>query len=177
MRYFPKITGERLYLSPMNMEDLVIYTKWLNDPAVAIHLGHYKSLISLPNEQKALEGLTTEGHNYAIIHKDSDQLIGNIGLFDIDHISRRAMLGLFIGDEELRGKGYGTEAIRLLLTFGFDTLNMHNVMLQCDSDNLQGIACYKKVGFREFGRRRASAFKHGDYLDTVYMDILSTEFK
>jgi len=55
------------------------------------------------------------------------------------------------------------------------TINLHNVMLQCDSDNKQGIACYKKVGFREFGRRRSSTYKDGNYLDTVHMDILSHE--
>ena len=177
MKYFSKITGERLYLSPINVEDAELYTKWLNDPAVAVPLGQYWKLISLANEKKALEELTSEGHNYAIILKDGDQLIGNMGLFDIDHLSRSATLGLFIGDEENRGKGYGTEAIRLLLGFGFNTLNLHNVMLHCDSDNLQGIACYNKVGFREFGRRRSCTFKNGRYIDKVHMDILSTEFE
>jgi RimJ/RimL family protein N-acetyltransferase len=176
MRYFSKITGERLYLSPMNPEDAEQYTKWLNDPVVAVPLGQYKNLLSLPNERKALEQLTAEGHNYAIILKDDDELIGNISLFDIDHLSQRATLGLFIGDAEQRGKGYGTEAIRLILGYGFDTLNLHNIMLHCDSDNKQGIACYKKAGFREFGRRRASTYKDGRRLDTVHMDILSTEF-
>jgi RimJ/RimL family protein N-acetyltransferase len=177
VRYFQKIIGDRLYLSPINIEDAEQYTKWLNDPAVAVPLGQYKNLMSLPNEKKELESLTSEGHNYAIVLKDGDCLIGNISLFEIDHLSRRATLGLFIGDEEKRGKGYGTEAIQLLLEYGFDTLNLNNVMLQCDSDNKQGIACYRKVGFREFGRRRSSTFKSGNYLDTVYMDILRHELK
>jgi RimJ/RimL family protein N-acetyltransferase len=176
MKYFPKISGGRLYLSPVNPEDAEQYTKWLNDPAVAIPLGHYKNLLSLPNEKKALERLTSEGHNYAIVLKDGDELIGNISLFDIDHLSRRATLGLFIGEAGRRGKGFGTEAIRLILGYGFNTLNLNNVMLLCDSDNEQGIACYIRAGFREFGRRRSSTFKNGGYLDTVYMDILSTEF-
>ena len=52
MRYFQKITGDRLYLSPINIEDAEQYTKWLNDPAVAVPLGHYQNLMSLPNEKK-----------------------------------------------------------------------------------------------------------------------------
>jgi RimJ/RimL family protein N-acetyltransferase len=64
-----------------------------------------------------------------------------------------------------------------MLCYGFDTLNLHNIMLQCDSNNKQGMACYIKVGFREFGRRRASTYKDGSYFDTVYMDILAPEFK
>jgi RimJ/RimL family protein N-acetyltransferase len=177
MRYFPKIAGERIYLSPVNLDDAVQYTKWLNDPAVSTSLGQYRRLISLPNEQETLKRLAAEGHNYAIVLKGGDELIGNISLFDIDHISRRATLGLFVGDGERRGKGYGAEAIRLILGYGFDTLNLQNIMLQCDSDNEQGIACYKKAGFREFGRRRSCTYKGGRYLDTVHMDIISSEFR
>ncbi|MCL2004307.1 MAG: GNAT family N-acetyltransferase [Oscillospiraceae bacterium] len=176
MRYFPKITGERLYLSPMNPDDAEIYTKWLNDPAVAVNLGHYRTLISLPNEKATVEKMALEGHNYAIVLKDGDELIGNISLMDVDPLSRRATLGLFIGDAERRGKGYGTEAIRLLLRYGFKTLNLHNIMLHCNANNEQGVACYKKAGFREFGRRREATFTGGEYLDVVHMDILSTEF-
>ena len=176
MRYFPKITGERLYLSPINLDDAETYTKWLNDPAVADHLGLYRNLISLPNETKILESLTSEGHNYAIVLKDGDELIGNISLMEIEHIHRRAALGLFIGGAERRGKGYGTEAIRLILGYGFNILNLHNIMLTVHADNPQGLACYNKIGFREVGRRREARIKDGCYIDLVYMDILGSDF-
>jgi RimJ/RimL family protein N-acetyltransferase len=177
MKYFPKVTGERLYLSPIHQDDAEIYTKWLNDPAVADHVGQYRRLISLNSEKKILEELTSEGHNYAIILNEDDELIGNIGLCDVDHINRRATLGLFIGEAAHRGKGYGGEAIRLLLGYCFNTLNMHNVMLNVHADNLRGIACYQKVGFKEIGRRRGSRIKNGQFIDMLYMDILDTEFR
>ena len=63
-----------------------------------------------------------------------------------------------------------------MLNYGFKTLNLHNVMLLVHSDNEHGLACYKKVGFKEFGRRREAKFKNGKYIDVVYMDILQTEF-
>ena len=176
MKYFPKITGERLYLSPISLDDAEIYTKWLNDPAVARNLGQYIQMISLANEKKTLEQMALEGHNYAIILKDSDQLIGNISLMEINHLGRRATLGLFIGDADKRGKGYGTEAIRLILDYGFNTLNLHNIMLNVNAGNEQGLACYRKVGFREFGRRRESIYFKGQYTDLIYMDILDSEF-
>ena len=87
------------------------------------------------------------------------------------------MLGLFIGEAEQRGKGYGTEAIRLILDYGFNILNLHNVMLLVHADNTNGLMCYKKVGFKEVGRRREARIKGGCYIDLIYMDILSTEFK
>jgi len=176
MRYFRKLSGERLYLSPINTDDAAIYTKWLNDFTVSGGLGNFRMMISLDSEKKLLEQLTNEGHNYAIVLDKDDLLIGNIGLMEIDNINRSATVGLFIGESENRGKGYGTEALRLILDFGFKTLNLHNIMLIVHSDNQQAIACYKKVGFREFGRRREAKYKNGNYIDIVHMEILDADF-
>ena len=177
MRYFKKITGERIYLSPINHEDFEIYTKWMNDYDVSSNLGNYWQMISLKNEQKLLEDFTAEGSNYAIVLAQGDKLLGNIGLMEISQINRSATVGIFIGEAEYRGKGYGSEAMRLILDYGFKTLNLHNIMLNAHSDNEQGIACYKKVGFKEFGRRREAKFKDGKYVDVVHMEILSTDNK
>lgn len=182
MRYFKKIEGERLYLSPINIGDAVLYTKWLNDPAVSLTVGNYNKLISLEAERGFLDRMTAAGYNFAMVLKGEntpegeDILLGNISLMDIDQVSRKATVGLFIGEAAHRGKGYGAEALRLILEYGFRTLNLHNIMLLCHSDNAPGIACYKKVGFREFGRRRDATFKSGKYVDVVYMEILDSEF-
>lgn len=176
MRYFKKIVGDRVYLSPLNKDDAEIYTKWLNDYEVARGLGYYRQLVSLEAEKRILDSLTTEGHNYAIVLKENDTLIGSIGFLDIKQYNRSAAVGLFIGEGENRGKGYGAEALRLILDYGFRTLNFHNVMLYVHSDNEIAIACYKKVGFKEIGRRRECKFKDGKLIDVVSMDILSTEF-
>ena len=176
MKYFRKLVGERIYLSPMNLQDAETYTRWLNDAAVSGYLGNFDRVISLASEQKALEKMTSEGQNYAIVKMENDSLIGNISLMEINALSRGATVGLFIGDAENRGKGYGTEALRLILDYGFNTLNLHNIMLLAHADNKQGLACYKKVGFSEFGRRRDARFKNGTYVDVVFMDMLDSEF-
>jgi len=82
-----------------------------------------------------------------------------------------------IGEVEHHGKGYGTEAVRLVLDFGFNTLNLNNITLSVHEDNNAGIACYKKLGFKEYGRRRECFFKNGKNIDVIYMDILAREFK
>lgn len=176
MRYFKKLTGERIYLSPMNIDDAELYTKWLNDAAVSEPLGWFRRMVSLSGEKKALENMALEGYNHAIVLNEGDKLIGNTSLMDIDNISRKATVGIFIGEAENRGKGYGAEALRLIVNYGFKTLNLHNIMLQVDSDNERGIACYRKAGFREFGRRREACFKNGQYVDIIHMEILSNEF-
>lgn len=176
MRYFKKITGERVYLSPINPDDYEIYTKWLNDPEVALTLGIHMKVMSLPMEKMALEELA-KSYTFAIVRREDDMLLGNIGFHEIQHEKRKTTLGLFIGEAENRGKGYGAEAIRLLLDFGFNTLNMHNIGLTTHSDNERGIACYKKVGFKEYGRRREAMYKNGKYCDIICMDILENEFR
>ena len=175
MRYFKKIIGERLYLSPINPDDLIIYTKWMNDVDVVKNLGGYSNNMSIPAEKNALDELAKTGHNYAMVLNDGDKLIGNISLFQINTVYKSAELGIFIGEKECRGKGYGTEAIKLLVNYGFNTLNLKNIMLTLDSENIGGYKCYKKAGFTEFGRRHECRYIDGGYHDTIYMEIIKKD--
>ncbi len=175
MRYFRKINGERLYLSPVNIEDAEIYIKWMNE-TVAKSFGQYPLVVSSKGDLKWLFEPPVNMQRYAMVLHDGDAMIGSISIHNIDHLNRNAFLGIFIGEEEHRGKGYGAEAIRLILTYGFDTLNLHNIMLSVTADNVEGIACYKKVGFQEVGRWREWVFKDGKYIDRIYMGILVHEF-
>jgi len=178
MDYFHKIVGERLYLSPFNTEDAEIYTKWtewMNDRTISDNFGGYHNLVSVTSAKKTIEEL--EGYRFNIVLLDDNVLIGHVSLHDVDHLYRNAFLGVFIGDEQYRGKGYGAETIRLVLDYGFKTLNLHNIMLSVHADNYAAISCYKKVGFHECGRRREWIFKDGNYIDKIYMDILAREFE
>jgi len=177
MGYYRKIVGERLYLSPFDASDINIYTKWaewMNDGTVADTFGGNHNLVSLASAKKTVEEL--KEYRFAMVLIDGDVLIGQISLHDVDHLNRNAFLGIVIGGEEHRNKGYGTEAVRLVLDYGFKTLNLHNIMLSVYADNHAAIACYKKVGFQEAGRRREWVFKNGKYIDKIYMDILAREF-
>ena len=178
MRFFRKIIGERLYLSPFDADDPDIcskWAKWMNDRIVSDTYGGHSNHTSLSGAKKTLQELT--GHRFFIVLMDGDTLIGQISLHNIDHLHRNAFLGILIGEVEHHGKGYGTEAVRLILDYGFKTLNLHNIILSVHEDNYAGIACYKKVGFKEAGRRREWFFKNGKYTDVIYMDILENEYK
>ena len=175
MKYFEKIKGDRLYLSPMNIDDKELYTKWMNDKDVSENLGSYFRMISLSSEEKWLEE-ESNGYNFAIVLKDGDRLIGNVSLMNVDNINQTAELGIFIGEKEDRSKGYGKESIKLILNYGFNTLNLNNIMLKVYSFNERAIKTYKKIGFKEIGRRRKSVYRDGRVYDEVFMDILKVEF-
>ena len=176
MPYFEKIPGERIYLSPMDPGDLEIYTKWMNDLEVTRWLGTMSGgVYSLPAERAYLENATKDTHNYqfAIVLREGNRLLGNIGLMDLNQLCRRATVGIFIGEAEDRSKGYGTEAFKLLLDYGFRWLGLRNIDLHVNSDNARAIACYKKAGFTEYGRRHGVLFADGRWHDDVLMEALA----
>ena len=177
MKYFKKLLGEKIYLSPRNVDDVEKFTEWLNDFETTDYLGRSGALVTIEAEKEYLEKHINEEATFGIIELKTDKLIGSISLEKINYISRRATLGVFIGDKEARNKGYGTEAIRLILDYGFNYLNLNNIKLDVMEFNKRAIACYKKCGFKEYGRRRKAEFTNGKYYDRISMDILAEEFK
>lgn len=177
MKYFKKLLGEKIYLSPRNTEDVEKFVKWLNDFETTDYIGRSGALVTIETEKEYLEKHTKEEATFGIVELETDELIGTISLEDISYINRRATLGIFIGEKESRNKGYGTEAIKLILDYGFNYLNLNNIKLDVMEFNERAIACYKKCGFKEYGRRRKSEFTNGKYYDRISMDILAEEFK
>ena len=179
MPYFKKLVGSKCYLSPCQMEDAEKWVEWFNNPEVSLLLGDeaYRPY-SLEKAREDLAGIIRDqSHIFTIVTLDGDQPIGRGLLFAIDHIDRRAMLGIAIGEKEYWGQGYGTEATRLLVDYGFNLLNLNNIMLGVFAFNQRAIAFYKKVGFKEIGWRRQARIIGGQKYDVLLMDILAEEFQ
>jgi RimJ/RimL family protein N-acetyltransferase len=177
MKYFKKLEGERIYLSPRNVEDVEIFTKWMNGFYITDYIGRSHQTMTLQEEKEYLENTANDKNTFAIIDSDTDNIIGTVGLHGIDYINRTARLGIFIGDREYWSKGYGTEAVRLILDFGFNYLNLNNIDLVLMEFNERALKCYQKCGFKEIGRKRKCKFINGRYWDSILMDILAEEFK
>jgi RimJ/RimL family protein N-acetyltransferase len=174
MKYFPKIPGEKVYLSPISLEDAETYAAWLNDLETSRYLTLASAQVTIHGERETLVALS-KGHNYAIVERGSDKLLGNCGLMDIEETNRTAEIGIFLGPSVARGKGYGTEALRLLCDYAFNVLGLRSLMLRVYDYNERAMASYRKVGFREAGRRRQAHFYGGGYHDIVFMDLLAEE--
>lgn len=176
MKYFKKLLGEKIYLSPRNSADYEIFTKWLNDFETTDYIGRSANLMTIDAEKEFLQKSINENQAFAIVQLENDKLIGTISLEKIDYINRTAVLGIFIGEKEEINKGYGQEAINLILDYGFNYLNLNNIKLDVLDFNKRAIACYEKCGFKEYGKRRKSTFINGKYYDRISMDILKEEF-
>ena len=159
MKYFKKLVGDTIYLSPRNSEDIEIFTKWLNDFNVTDGLGRSGLMVTLNGEKQYLENVHDNDNTRYYFY-----------------INRSAKLGIFIGEEKHRGKGIGKEAIQLILDYGFHYLNLNSIQLSVFAFNERAIACYKKCGFKEVGRLREAYYLNGKYYDKILMDILKSEF-
>ena len=173
MKYFRKLEGEHVYLSPMNPEDIEINVKWLNDPEILKYLNLRNSLISIVGEKEFLEKNANAEFCLSIVRSDNDELLGNISLKNIDYKNGFAELGIFIGETNNLSKGYGSEAINLLTNYAFKELRLHTVYLTYFEENIRAQKAYTKCGFVECGRRHEALFYNGEYHDLVYMELIN----
>lgn len=159
----------------MNLDDVDKYTEWLNDYEITQYLTVAPMTITLHSEKEALLRLSQE-HNYAIIDIATDKLLGSCGLIDIDKLNRTAEVGIFIGDKNFLGRGYGREALSLLIDYAFTVLNMNNIMLRVYSFNERAIRSYESIGFKVIGKRRKALIRNRKEYDIYFMDILASEY-
>lgn len=177
--HYPKLSAERVFLSPVAPEDAELWVGWLNDLAVSLPLGDeaYITYGIERAQQDVRETAQRQDHVFTIVEKDSGRALGRCLLFAVNPVDRCAWVGIFIGERDSRGKGYGQEAMRLLLDFGFNLLNLHNIMLGVFDFNECAIHAYQSLGFHEIGRRREARWIGGKAYDVIFMDLLEEEFR
>jgi len=178
------ILGQRIRLRPVEKEDLPRFVKWLADEETRAHLGQYLPY-GLMQEEHWYENNLKAGDEqaWAIDAQPEDVTmgpwdhIGSCALFKINWRNRHSEAGILIGAREYWGRGYGTDAMATLVSWGFSTLNLNRIHLRVFVDNPRAIRCYQKVGFAEEGRLRQDDFRNGAYRDTLLMSLLRSEWE
>ena len=172
------IAGDLVALGPLRRDLVPLYQRWINDFATLSRIGAAPQPMTLESETAWYERVTaSEARMFTIYERSSWRPIGNTDLRDIDHRNRSAGFGILIGESAERGKGYGTEATKLILDYAFTALGLHNVLLSVFEFNLAGRRAYEKAGFKEIGRRRQCRWLNGRLWDEIYMDCLADEFQ
>lgn len=177
----PRVDGERVCLREFRREDLEVIHSWTNDPEIL----RFLSWGIFPQTRKETErfvetqmsGEDPLNRSLVVALRDGEACIGTGGLHHIEWRNRCGELGIVIGKRDCLGKGYGSEAVELLLRFGFDTLNLHRIYLQVFDFNERALRTYRKCGFREEGRLREAFFRDGAYHDILVMGMLEAEFR
>jgi len=174
------IYGERIRLRAAERSDIPLFLEWFNDPEVLHGLSLYLPM-SQAQEEKWFEKMLERPQDeqpMTIETRDGDEwvAIGNLGLVSIDNKARSSEVGIAIGNKAYWNKGYGTEAMTLLLKHSFETLNLHRVMLRVFSNNPRAIRCYEKCGYQHEGALRKAHYQEGIYHDVLLMGILREEW-
>lgn len=177
------LNGERITLRGIRREDLPRLCEFNNDIEVEVAGGGDPPMPqSLDRLQAEWDKQASEGGRdgcWFAIEADG-KLIGQAALFGFDHcrgIARIAELGIGIGDKEYWGKGYGREAVSLLIEYGFRYWNLHRIWLTTHSKNERALRCYLGCGFVEEGRLRQHVWQAGEYADLVQMGVLREEWE
>ena len=178
MAYYKKLIGEKCYLSPVTMEDAEKWTEWFNDLEVALRTGHEAyTPLPLDKHRELINSYIQYQENvFTIVDLETNNPIGQCILYDLVPVDGTAQVSITVGEKEYWDNGYGYDALTLLLDYGFNLLNLNNIMLRTYSFNERSISCYKKAGFKEIGRRRQARVIGRAKYDLVYMDILAEEF-
>jgi RimJ/RimL family protein N-acetyltransferase len=174
------ISGDKVALGPIRRDLVPLYHRWMNDFAMLRTL-HIPRPSTLDESYIAYDNDVAEERTRRIVHfliyeRATLRPIGRVDLEEINYRDRSADFGIEISEADYRGRGYGTEATRLMLDYAFTALGLHNVALQTWEYNLAAQRAYTKAGFREIGRRRQAKFMNGKLWDIVHMDCLATEF-
>ncbi|MGH3147992.1 MAG: GNAT family N-acetyltransferase [Rubrobacter sp.] len=169
------LKGEKVTLRPITRDDYPRFLLFSNDVEVELAGG------GDPPTPKTLEDVRKffeegSGKTEFAIEVDG-KLIGGCGLYHIDENSRHAELGIAIGDKDHWGRGYGREAVSLLLDYAFRLRNLRRVWLEVHAENERGIRAYRACGFVEEGRQREHMWIAGRYVDNVIMGILREEWE
>lgn len=172
------LAGDHVAIGPMRRDLVPLYQSWINNLETARFLSEAGAVVTLDEELQWYETILRDSSTrYFTIYALPDFTpIGTANLHMINQRHRKANFGISIGEPHLRGKGFGTEATRLVVDYGFNALNLNSIWLTTHEFNHAGRRAYLKAGFTECGRRRQCRFHAGRYWDEIHMDILASEF-
>ncbi|MFN8443867.1 MAG: GNAT family protein [Caldilineaceae bacterium] len=174
------LQGNKVRLRAMTRDDLERLCEFNNDVEVELAGGGDPPIPqALARLQADFDANVSkggrDGMSFAI---EADGLyIGGCALFQVDAIAHTCGLGITIGDKNYWGRGYGTDAIRLLLDYAFRLQNMRKVYLSVNGNNERAIGAYRHCGFVEEGRLREHVWSNGNYIDLIQMGILRNEWE
>jgi RimJ/RimL family protein N-acetyltransferase len=174
------LEGDRVRLVPPRREYIEQFQKWMTDPEITQYLRMFRP-ITRDMEEDWYNTLKKRENDFifsiVILDDENDEiLIGNCEI-KVDWKNRVGSCGIVIGEKDYHSKGYGTEAMKLLVDYGFNTLNLNRIELSTFNFNLRALKSYKNVGFKEEGARRQTIYVNGEYHDVIILGILKNEWQ
>ena len=173
--------SERLRLRAPEREHIECFVRWLNEREVVQYIQRFRPLSRIEEEELLASAHKRPEEVLFVIEAREPggvgRPIGCCGLHRISLPNRSAELGIIIGEEEFRGRGFGREVMNLLCEYGFQVLNLNRIGLEVYEYNARAVRCYERAGFQHEGRRREARFWNGRHWDSLQMGILAAEWR
>lgn len=177
----PRLQGTLVMLREYRSEDLSWMRQWVNDREIVMHLSdiflYPHALESTEAYLDAMLDGSSDSRGFVIADPVTEAYIGQVNLDSIDWKNRVGKIGIVIGSTENHGRGYGTEAMKLLIDFAFLEMNLNRLELEVYDFNERAIRSYLNCGFIQEGRLRERQYKNGKYSDVIQMGILKSDWK
>jgi RimJ/RimL family protein N-acetyltransferase len=169
--------GQKVLLRALKRSDLERQWEFENDPELWYWDGGIPKPSSLEILMADFEKIANNKDSVEFSIEAEDKYIGHCSLHSFDEVGRNCQLSVEIGDKNYQGRGYGREAVRLLLDYAFVHRNLNRVYLYTHSENERAIRAYQACGFVEEGRMRQQAWIRGHFVDTLIMGILKSDYE
>ena len=167
------LMGEKISLRLMTAEDTDLIVQWRNNPRVRNNFIYQKPFTREGHENWVRTMVDTGKVLQFIIEDLADgQPVGSVYFRDIDKEHSKAEYGIFIGEDSAVGKGFGSEAARIAVEYGFEELGLHKIFLRVLADNAEAIRSYEKAGFVKEGYFKDDVCIDGRYKDLIFMAII-----
>ena len=172
-----EIRGTKVILREQKPEDARFFAFWFNQPQVMFQCGFTEPT----SEDKEITSITvnhkTDDSVWYTITDHDGNIIGETGLLRMWPAWHCTDLSIIIPDPEKQHKGYGSEAIRLMLDLAFDRYDMNRVAIGVVGQNANALSFYRKIGFKQEGIQEQGYFYNNEYSDFIMMRILRSEWK
>ncbi len=161
---------ESIVLEPIKKSDTPMIVKWRNNQKVRKNF-IFQEIFTEEMHNHWMDTKVAAGDvvQFIIRIKESGKAIGSVYFRDIDYEKKEAEYGIFIGEDEERGKGYGSEAAKLALEYAFSELKLESVFLRVFADNIAAIHSYESAGFKETQYQKNAVEHDGVYRDLIFM--------
>jgi RimJ/RimL family protein N-acetyltransferase len=171
------LNGSLVRLGPVDLTEAPdVFARWRNDTEYLRLLGDpVLPMLAATIRRRSETFEPGNSYRFLIYTLDNNHLIGFISLW-MSHADRDAWIGIGIGDAANRGKGYGTDAMRVVLRYIFEELEMDRASLGVFVDNVRAVRAYQRAGFVVEGRQREEVLRDGRRWDTLIMGILRRDW-
>lgn len=172
----PTIVGKSLILRPITIDDTEQIVKWRNNPSVMKNFIFREKFTKEMHENWMHTKVETgQVIQYIVEEKKTKKPIGSVYFRDVNEAYDSAEFGIFIGEDDARGKGYGKEMTSLFVRYGFESLGLHRIQLRLVKGNAAAARTYSSVGFRKEGEFRDMVKIGDEYRTVIFMSILDSD--